>query len=133
VSDDSTFMFPTLVTPRAWLDHSASGLNFQSFANMQVYGGGLMGMGGGADSLGFDFSSAHCPPPPVFPAKSLSPNMTATGIDEAGFGWGGQQQLFNDFPISDDPFEHLHDFVPRFRTPDENIRDLSASELCFPE
>lgn len=133
VFDDSTFMLPeSRYSPCGCGEHSASGPAFQSSSNMQCSGVGRMG--GGAESLGLNSSSSYYSPP-GFPEESVFPDMTGMGIDEVGFDWGGggQQQLLDDFRVSDDPFDLCDDFVSKIRTPDQNFIDLSASELYVPE
>ncbi|KAL5328738.1 hypothetical protein ACEPPN_002241 [Leptodophora sp. 'Broadleaf-Isolate-01'] len=95
---------------------------------------GVGRMGGGAESLGLNSSSSYYSPP-GFPEESVFPDMTGMGIDEVGFDWGGggQQQLLDDFRVSDDPFDLCDDFVSKIRTPDQNFIDLSASELYVPD
>jgi hypothetical protein len=127
VLDDSTFMLPeSMCSLSSWEKHSASDPSFQSFSNTPCLGIGRMGRG--TEALGFNSSSSYYPPSGV-PKESVSPDLTGMGADGVGFGWGGRQQLLNDFRISDHPFDLLGDFRSTAPTPDQNFINLSASEL----
>jgi hypothetical protein len=104
------------------VEHLTSSPAFQPSSNIRCLGIGLVGEG--AESLGFTTSSLYYSSSGI-PEESVSLDLTGMDIDEVGFGWSGQQQLFNDFRISDDPFDLLDDF--------QNFGNLSASELYVPE
>ncbi len=108
------------------IDHSTSGLLFQSSSNLLYLN--TAHMGGGFENLHFISYSS-----PGILEEFLFPDLIGMGVDQVGFGWGGHQQPPNDFRISDDHWNLPGDSRSRSCTPDKNVRSLSASKLFVSE